>query len=77
MEKLIVASIMAVSFLAQTALASEQAMPDCEKLKAVYLEIAKRAGEVLSEAEAHAAVYSAAPTNEDCKIALQLFPRMD
>ena len=51
--------------------------PNCEKLVALYIELAKRSGETVTEASARAEVLSDNPTDAECAAMLALFPSVE
>lgn len=64
--------ITSLCIFTSTAFAKGETKPECAKLEAFYVEIAKRAGHTLSRAEINESIGSQNPSNEECKAAVTL-----
>ncbi|MEL7091126.1 MAG: hypothetical protein AAFN94_05260 [Pseudomonadota bacterium] len=73
MRAVIVAGAVALA-LAGPVAAQGTGMPNCDKLIALFIELAKRSGETVTEAQARAEVMSENPSDADCAAMLALFP---
>ena len=77
MNKIVNLVIIFFTSLAGLTWAEDNALPACKQLEAIYIEIAKRAGESIpSQEQIQQDVYGENPDNETCKAMLQLFESM-
>ena len=59
--------------LPQAAPAQDDTMSNCEKLVALFVELADRSGETVTQAEAQAEVMSENPSEQECAAMLEMF----
>jgi len=75
MKHLLIALFIASGTAAPTFAAEEKT--ECDKLVALFVELGRRSGETVSEAEARAKVLSENPTEAECAAMLALFPAQE
>ncbi|MEO0670030.1 MAG: hypothetical protein AAFZ99_19105 [Pseudomonadota bacterium] len=75
MKHLLLGAILLPLTVAHAAASDLDNKPACQQLVALFMELAERSGEVVTEAEARAEVMSENPADSDCAAMLALFPQ--
>lgn len=73
MKLFLAATLLTLMTLQPALAASSDDMPFCDRLVALYMELAKRSGETVTEAQTRAEVLSENPTEAECAAMLALF----